>query len=180
MNRKRERERERKTFHPSMGCRSRWLDGMQTGTVCQQFFFFFFFQCLVYIVYTYSRLVYTHTQRTVLSLHTRCAYTRSRTDCCLRYNKRRAARSIVCVCAHSVLQNDTNRYLRAFKVSMLSTFPWSIFQVSLLKQNYGRWLSIPCEAIGDDGGGNWRPLAGRLRLSIHTRLEMKNQIRSNR
>lgn len=49
----------------------------------------------VYSVYIFSSCVYTHTQRTVLSLHTRCAYTR--TDCFLRYNKRRAARSIVCV-----------------------------------------------------------------------------------
>jgi hypothetical protein len=49
----------------------------------------------VYSVYIFSSCVYIHTQRTVLSLHTRCAYTR--TDCFLRYNKRRAARSIVCV-----------------------------------------------------------------------------------
>lgn len=81
------KKRERKTFHPSGGCRSRWLDGMQTGTVCQQFFFFF--QCLVYIVYTYSRLVYIHTHSVLFSLCTQDAHTQGLTAFCVTTKEER-------------------------------------------------------------------------------------------
>jgi hypothetical protein len=129
----------------------------------------------VYSVYIFSSCVYIHTQRTVLSLHTRCAYTR--TDCFLRYNKRRAARSIVCVytqCSPKRYQQVLEGLQSVYTLS-LSTFPWSIFQVSLLKQNSGRSLSIPCEDIGDDGGGNWRPPLDWV-YPHSTRNEESNQI----
>jgi len=100
-------------------------------------------QCIyVYIfrlVYTYSLLLFTQdadTHRAGLAV------------CALQQKKKRAARSSV----YTVLSKTMNRYLRASKVSILSTFP-SFFQVSLLKRGSYRSLYPSLWRHGDDGGG---------------------------